>query len=67
MCTDSRIQTYSVNDFLGIKSLALSIGIQFIEVGYSKSQIGVSKKFYCLRLGIAHEQDRNIFFDGALI
>ena len=63
MSADTRIETNTIYDLLGIQTLHLGISIQFVEVADTQSQVGVSEQFNSLSLGEAHKQCVNIFFD----
>ena len=51
MSTDTRIKADAVDNLLSIQPLHLCIGIQFIEVANTQSQISISKQLDCLGLG----------------
>ena len=63
MSTDTRIKADTIDNLLGVQALHLCIGIQFIEVANTQSQIGISKQFDRFCLGKAHEQRINVFLD----
>ena len=67
MSTDTRIKADTVDNLLGIQPLHLCIGIQFIEVADTQSQVGISKQFDRFSLGKAHEQRINVFLDCAFL
>ncbi len=67
MCTDTRIQTYARYDSLTVQSLHLCISIQFIEIRYTQSQIGIGKQFHSLCLGHAHKQGIDILLDSTFL
>ena len=62
---DTRIVADAFDYSLGVKAFHLGISIQFVEVGHAKSQIGIGEEFDGLGLGGAHEQDGNVFLQGA--
>ena len=43
MGTDTWVESYSINDGLGIETFYFCIGIKFIEIAYSKGEIGVGE------------------------
>ena len=67
MGTDSWIQAYTVDDVCGVKSFGFGVGIQLIEIGHTKCQIGIGKEFHCFCFGKAHIQSVDILFDGTLL
>ena len=67
MSADTRIETNTVNDLLGIQPLHLGISIQFVEVADTQSQVGVGKQFNSLSFGEAHEQSIDILLNSTLL
>ena len=67
MTSDTRIQTYTIDDLLGVKSFALCVCIKLVEVSHTQSQIGICKQFYRLCLGKSHEQCINVLFDRTFL
>ena len=63
MSTDTRIKANAVDNLLSIQPLHLCIGIQFIEVANTQSQISISKQLNRFCFGKAHEQSVNVFLD----
>ena len=63
MSTDTRIKANTVNNLLSIQPLHLCIGIQFIEVANTQSQISISKQLNRFCFGKTHEQSVNVFLD----
>ena len=63
MSTDTRIKADAVDNLLGIQPLHLCIGIQFIEVANTQSQISISKQLNRFCFGKTHEQSVNVFLD----
>ena len=62
-----RIQADTINNLLCIQFFHLCIGIQFIKIGYAKSEIGISKQFHRFRFGKAHEQSINTLFKRSFL
>lgn len=54
MAADTRIKANTVNDLLGVQTLTFCIGIQFIEVSNTQSQIGICEQLDRLGLSEAH-------------
>ena len=67
MSTDTRIKANTVNNLLSIQPLHLCIGIQFIEVANTQSQIGIGKQLNSLSLRESHKQRINVFLDCAFL
>ena len=67
MCADSRIQTHTIDDLLGIQSLALCVGIQFVEVSHAQGKICIGEQLNSLCLGEAHEQGVDVLLDSAFL
>lgn len=65
MDTDTRVEAHTLNDLLGIQSLALCVGVKFIEIRDAQSKIGVSEQLDCL--SEAHEQRVDILFGCAFL
>ena len=57
MCADTGIETYTIDDGLGIEALHLGIGVELVEVAHAKSKIGVGEELDGFRLGGAHEKN----------
>ena len=43
MTSDTRIQTYTIDDLLGVKSFALCVCIKLVEISHTQRQIGICK------------------------
>ena len=67
MAADTRVKADTVDDLLGIQTLALGVGVQLIEVRHAQRQIGVGKQLDSLGLGEAHEQRVDVFLDSSLL
>lgn len=67
MSTDTGIEAYAVDDLLGVQAFGFCVGIQLVEVGNAKSQIGIGKQLHSFSFCKSHKQSINIFFDGALL
>ena len=67
MGTNTRIKAYTIDDLLGIQALHLGIGIQFVEVADTQSQVGISEQFNSLSLGEAHEKSINILLNSTFL
>ena len=67
MGADSWIETYAIDDSLGIKSLYLCVCIQLIEIAYSECQIGIGEELDSLSFLHTHEEGINILLDGAFL
>ena len=67
MSADPWIQADPVYDLTGVQSLGFGIGVQFIEIGDTKGQVGVGEELYSLRFCKSHKQSGDILFDGALL
>ena len=63
VAANTRIKANTVDDLLGVQTLALCISIQFIEVSHAQSQICIGKQLNGLCLGKAHEQSINVLFN----
>ena len=63
MSTDTRIKADTIDNLLSIQPLHLCIGIQFIEVANTQSQIGIGKQLNSLSLRESHKQRINVFLD----
>lgn len=57
MGANTGIKTNAFDNGLCIKSFNLGIGIEFVEVTDSQSEVGIGKEFYGLCLFHAHEKD----------
>ena len=67
MGTDSWVETYAIDDCLGIESLYLCVCIQLIEVAYSECQIRIGEELDSLSFLHAHEESINVLLDGAFL
>ena len=67
MCTDTWIESYSIDDGLGIESLHLGICIQLVEIAYTKGEIGIGEEFHCLGFLHAHKKCIDIFLNGTFL
>jgi len=63
MAADTRIKADTINNLLGVQSLALCISVQLIEVGDAQCQISIGEQLDRLSLSEAHKQRVNVFFD----
>ena len=54
MASDSWVKADTLNDLLGVQPFHFCVGIQFIEVADTQSQIGIGKQLDSLSLGKAH-------------
>ena len=61
----ARVEADAVYNRLGVKTFHLGVGIEFIEVAHTESEVGVREELHRLGLGRAHEEHRNILFQGA--
>ena len=55
MCADTRVQADAADDLLGVKPFGFCIGVQFIEIGNTKRQVGICKQLYSLCFCKSHE------------
>lgn len=53
------IKTYAIDDFAGVQTAALGIGVQFVEIRHAKRQVGVGEQLDGLRFGGADHKLRN--------
>ena len=67
MAANTRVKAYTVDNLLGVQALALCIGVQFIEVSNTQSQICIGEQFDCLSLSETHEQGIDIFLDSTFL
>ena len=67
MATDTRIKADTINDLLGVQTLAFCVGVQLIEICNAQSQISVSEQLNCLGLREAHKQCVNVLLDSAFL
>ena len=67
MCTDTGIQTYTIDYGLRIQPLHLGICIQFIKIRHTQCQISVGKELHCLCLFHAHEERVDVLFQCTLM
>ena len=67
VAADTRVKADTVDDLLGIETLALGVGVQLIEVRHAQRQIGVGKQLDSLGLGEAHEQRVDVFLDSPFL
>ena len=67
MCTDTGIQTYTIDYGLRIQPLHLGICIQFIEIRHTQCQISVGKELHRLCLLHAHEERVDVLFQCTLM
>ena len=67
MSADTRIETNAVNNLLCVQPLHLCIGIQFVEIANTQSQIGVGEQLDSLSLSEAHKQGINIFLNSTFL
>ena len=67
MCADSRVQTDTVYNGLGVKTFHLGVCVEFIEITYAEREVGVGEELYGLGFGRAHEQHRHVLLDGAFV
>ena len=65
--TNTGVKAYTLNDGLGVKAFYFCIGIQFVEVADTESQVSVGKEFYGFCLFHAHEEHINVLFDGSFL
>jgi hypothetical protein len=61
---DSRVQANAFDNLLAVETLAFSIAIQLIEIGYPQSKIGISKQLDRLRFGRIGKQRRDILLNA---
>ena len=67
MTANTRIKANTVDNLLSVKTLALCIGVQFVEVSHAQGQICIGEQFYRLCLGEAHEQSVNVLLDSTFL
>ena len=67
MGADTRIKADTIDNLLGVQPLHLGIGIKFVEVADTQSQVGVSEQLNCLCLSKAHKQSVNVLFNCAFL
>ena len=63
VATDKRVESDTVDDVLGIQTLDFGIGVEFVEVAYTESQIGIGKELHGFGLCQSHDQQRNAFVE----
>ena len=61
--TDTGVEADTRDDSLGVETLDLGIGIEFVEVADTESEVGVGKEFYSFCLGHTHQETRDTLVD----
>ena len=61
--TDTGVEADTRNDSLGVETLDLGIGVEFVEVADTESEVGVGEQFHGLGLSHTHQKAWNAFFD----
>ena len=64
---DSRVQSHTVDNGLGVESLHFGVCIQLVEVAHSQGEVGVGEELHCLSLGESHEEGVDVLLDGSLL
>ena len=59
--TNTGVEADTRDDSLGVETLDLSIGVEFVEVADTQGEVGVGKEFHGLCLSHTHQENR----DGA--
>ena len=67
MIADARVETDTLDDLLGIKSVGGRIGIEFVEVGHAHCEKGIGEKLDRLCLGRVSKQGGDVFLDRAFL
>ena len=63
----SRVKAYAFYYVLSVKPFQFGVGVQFVEVGYAKSEVSVGEQFYRFRFGGTHIKSRDILGDGTFL
>ena len=67
MAADTRIKADTIDDLLGIQTLALCISVQLVEVSHAQGKICIGEQLDCLCLGEAHEQRVDVLLDSTFL
>ena len=67
VATDTRIEADSINDLLGVQALAFCIGVQFVKISNTKSQICIGEQLNSLCLSEAHKQSIDVLLDSTFL
>ncbi len=67
MITNTRIQTYTLNNLPGVQTKAFCITIQLVKVGHAQRQIGVGKQLDRLGFGGVSKQRRNVLLQSPFL
>ena len=67
VAADTGIKADTINDLLSVQTLALCVGVQFVEVSHAQGKICVCEQLNSLCLGEAHEQGVDVLLDGAFL
>ena len=62
--TDTRIESDTLNNGLGIQSFHLGIGVEFVEIAHTQGEVGIGEELHGLSFFHAHEENGNILFNG---
>ena len=59
VAADARLQAHAVDDVAGVEAADLAVGVELVEVGHAKRQVGVGEEFDGLRLGGSQDELRD--------
>ena len=66
MRTDTRVETYAVDNGFRVQPFHLRVRVEFIEIAYAQRQIGVGEELDGFRLRRTHDTHLDILLDRAL-
>jgi len=64
---DARIEADAFDDGGGVEAFYFGVGVEFIEIRYAESQIGIGEELGGFRFGVAHEEGVYRLFDRSLL
>ena len=67
MRTNARVKSYAIDNSLAIQAFHLGIGIKFVEVTNTQSQIGVGKEFNSLSFLHSHKERVNVLLNSSFL
>jgi hypothetical protein len=67
VAADARIQADALDNLLGVQTLHLCIGVQFVEIADTQCQIGIGKQFDCFGFSEAHNQSVDVLFNSTFL
>ena len=67
MRSDARVEPDALDNGPGVKAFHSGVCVEFVEIAHAERKVGVGEKFHGFRLGGAHEQGWNVFFQCSLL